>query len=379
VRILLSATPAHGHILPLLPLARAFREQGDQVALVTSGSLAAAFPGEGIEVLPAGPDLMALMGEVIARTGADPLKGLTPDQEAEAFAGARIDLTVDEALTQAGSWKPDLIVSEHYDFVGPLVGALLGIPVVALAFGPAMSAESAALMAEKAGKRWSDRGVVLQEPARFLDTCPPSLQIDGVATPQGHMGLRPEPHRAPGGSLPQLPAGHEDAMRDSRVLVTFGTIFSSPAVLSPVLTELAAEDWDVHATAGLAASVEDYVVDAGRVTVHSFTPLADLLADVDVVVTHGGAGSTLGTLAAGVPLVIVPLGADHFVQADRVTAAGAGLAVTSGADAAEIARAVAEIMSSPSYGENARRIAAEIAALPSPAEVATRLKAEILG
>ena len=41
--------------------------------------------------------------------------------------------------------------------------------------------------------------------------------------------------------------------------------------------------------------------------------------------THGGAGSTLGALAFGLPLLIVPQGADHFYNADRVVAAGAAV------------------------------------------------------
>jgi UDP:flavonoid glycosyltransferase YjiC (YdhE family) len=42
---------------------------------------------------------------------------------------------------------------------------------------------------------------------------------------------------------------------------------------------------------------------------------------------HGGSGTTLGALAAGLPLVVVPLFADQPVNARRVAAVGAGLAV----------------------------------------------------
>jgi anti-sigma regulatory factor (Ser/Thr protein kinase) len=40
-------------------------------------------------------------------------------------------------------------------------------------------------------------------------------------------------------------------------------------------------------------------------------------------VTHGGAGTTLGTLAAGVPLLVLPRGADQWTNAALVVSAGA--------------------------------------------------------
>ncbi|MFR0357629.1 glycosyltransferase [Streptomyces sediminimaris] len=377
MRILFSATPAHGHILPLLPLARAFRARNDEVALLTSGGLASAFSGEDVEVLAAGPELGELMGEVIARTGADPLAGLTPEQEAEAFAGVRVDLTADVAEDVVRGWRPDVIISEHYDFVGPLLGALLGVPVAVLAFGPAIAPDSAALMASTVRSRWSARGVQVKAPDWYLDTCPPALQIDEWQRPRRHMALRPEPHRNPG-SPSRVVASRVHVPEDSaRVLVTFGTIFSSPQVLGPILSELGDAGWEVRATTGLVSTAAEYGVDQDRVTLVEFTPLDELLADIDVAVIHGGAGSTLGLLSAGIPLVVVPLGADHQIQADRVTAAGAGVTVSSGANGPDIAKLVAHVLGDASYRAGAQRVAAEIAALPSPDDIAARLRVEV--
>ena len=42
---------------------------------------------------------------------------------------------------------------------------------------------------------------------------------------------------------------------------------------------------------------------------------------------HGGSGSTLGALAFGVPLVVIPLFADQPYNARRVHEVGAGIAV----------------------------------------------------
>lgn len=46
---------------------------------------------------------------------------------------------------------------------------------------------------------------------------------------------------------------------------------------------------------------------------------------MDVVVTHGGMGTTQRCLAAGVPMVVVPWGRDQNESARRVEECGAGV------------------------------------------------------
>ena len=59
--------------------------------------------------------------------------------------------------------------------------------------------------------------------------------------------------------------------------------------------------------------------------VERFVPQADVFGHASLVVTHGGSGTTLGALAAGLPLVVVPLFADQPDNARRVEAVGAGV------------------------------------------------------
>jgi hypothetical protein len=329
---------------------------------------------EDIAVLPAGPGADVLVAETARRMGVDLLAG-PPSLavEAELFAGLRVDLSLDESLTATAAWKPDLIVHEHYDFVGPLVGTVLDIPVATLAYGPAMVSGLAEATAVVAASRYEARGVVRRPSRWYLDTCPQELQHDGWRTPDGRIALRPEAHVAPGRPA-STPAIRE--RRRPRVLVTFGTVFNAPHMLTPLLHELVACDVDLCVTTGLLASAADFDIVSDRVTFVGFTPLDELLRDVDVVLTHGGAGTTLGTLAAGIPLVVAPLGADQFVQADRVAAARAGIAVTPIRPGA-LADALTSVLGDPSFRDNARKIAAQIAALPSPADVASDLAAAL--
>jgi hypothetical protein len=88
---------------------------------------------------------------------------------------------------------------------------------------------------------------------------------------------------------------------------------------------------------GLTALNAHVVVSTGRVrseqlgtvpdnvTVQAWVPQADLLPHVDVVVHHGGSGTTLGALTVGAPQLILPQGADQFANAEALSASGAAL------------------------------------------------------
>ena len=64
-----------------------------------------------------------------------------------------------------------------------------------------------------------------------------------------------------------------------------------------------------------------------NVRVERWVPQQDVLGHAAMAVVHGGSGSTLGAIAAGVPLVVVPLFADQPENARRVAEVGAGLSV----------------------------------------------------
>lgn len=109
--------------------------------------------------------------------------------------------------------------------------------------------------------------------------------------------------------------------------------------------------------------------------VAGWVPQADALGHASVVVCHGGSGTTLGALAAGLPLVIVPLFADQPANARRVAAVGAGVAVEPHPDAAPepirssidpvaLRDAIEAVLGDGAYGRAARRLADEMHALP---------------
>ena len=100
---------------------------------------------------------------------------------------------------------------------------------------------------------------------------------------------------------------------------------------------------------------------AANVQVVSSAPHADVLREAAAVITHCGHGTTIKALAAGLPLVCLPMGRDQLDVAARVVHRGAGVRLDSAAEPRSIAAALEDVLAEPSYRDAAERIAAAIA------------------
>ncbi|WEP00557.1 glycosyltransferase (plasmid) [Streptomyces sp. FXJ1.172] len=376
MRIIFSSTPAHGHLMPLLPLARAFRDRGDDVAVLASAAFGPMLDAERLPLLAIGPEMPDLLAEGARRAGVDDPTAPSPAVAAEVFAGARIDLSADAAIAAAREFRPDVIVAEATDYVGPFVAAALEVPYAKHALGPLIPAEFTDVFDAVAERAYKDRGMAMPTPAWYVDPCPEVLQGSGWQPPQGHLPLRAEAHRGPAATDgPATPATLAVRTRP-KVLLSFGTHFGTPALLRPIIEALAPLA-DLVVGLGLTATAADYSDGFDHVEFVGFIPLAELLDGVDLVVTHGGAGTTLGTLSHGLPMVVVPQGADQFIQAGAVSGARLGAAVLPPAGPEAVAQAVTDVLGNAEYRENARRAAEQITAMPSAREVADRLAAAL--
>jgi L-noviosyl transferase len=377
MRILMFSNPMLGHFLPMLPLARALRAQGHVVAVAAAAPLAGPVESEGFDLIPMGPTKEVMAAEAIRRTGGEGPGSVT--FVGEFFAGARLDLTADEALAGTRAWEPDVIVSEHCDYVGQFVAAALALPSAVMAIDPALEPDALNALATTAHSRYLERGI--EGPAHapsgrwLLDLCPPSLRRGGELPGLELWALRPEPHQAPEGT-PR--AQRAELTGRPRVLVSFSTAKSEPERLGSVLRSLSTLDVDLVATTTGDASVDGLGLDPDRVELISFLPAAELLDGVSVVVHHGGSGNTFGAAARGIPAVVTPDIPGQQRQARRLEAAGAGLALPIGEAAPEaVTAAVGLVLSDPDYALGARRLREEIAAMPSASEVAEHLVASV--
>jgi UDP:flavonoid glycosyltransferase YjiC (YdhE family) len=104
--------------------------------------------------------------------------------------------------------------------------------------------------------------------------------------------------------------------------------------------------------------------------VEPWWPQDAVLARAAAMVGHGGFGTTMGALAAGVPQVVVPIFTfDQVANSLHVAAVGAGIAIPMGPGS--VTRAVAEVprlLADPSYDVAACAVAGAIADLPTPDE-----------
>jgi UDP:flavonoid glycosyltransferase YjiC (YdhE family) len=96
--------------------------------------------------------------------------------------------------------------------------------------------------------------------------------------------------------------------------------------------------------------------DAPNVTVFAHAPHREVLRHASAVVTHGGHGTVVKALAAGVPLVLLPHGRDQGETAVRVTSRGAGIALERTVQPQAIAAAVTEVLQNPAFRTSAERL-----------------------
>ncbi|MEV5537149.1 nucleotide disphospho-sugar-binding domain-containing protein [Saccharopolyspora shandongensis] len=356
------------------PLMQAAVEAGHAVALATSAGVQDAVGPElasEVEFLAAGAMPMEFSADAARRTGADPFHP-GPELIGEIFGGSRVDLGGADTISLGREWAPDLIVTETFDAIGPMVAADLGIPWHQVGIGPATPAVITEIE-RAAASRHRNAGLNPVEPRSYIDPCPPQMQDPEWSSRVPVLPLRTQAHRRPHDMSFELPAFADPAK--PTVLVTLGTIFSDPDVLDTTVGAMAGHEVNVIATVGSSlrnpaagddGSWPSRRPDGAEVHYVPFVPLGQLLDRADLVVGAGGSGTVLGALAHGLPMVLWPQGADQPINAARAAAAGAAVTVDSGD---EIFPAVRRVLEEDTFRDRAQAAAAENDARPGPADV----------
>ena len=202
-----------------------------------------------------------------------------------------------------------------------------------------------------------DLGDVLGAVGRVLVCTSPSYDFAADDVPGNVRYVGPQLDDDPGGGTWDDP--------DGRPLVLVGL---SSTVMSHEedLLQRAADALGRLPVRGLVTTgpaVDPAVIRApANVSVRRWVRHADVLPACSAVLTHGGHGTVIKALAAGVPLVVAPLGRDQPDNAARVVRAGAGLQVSRKASAADLRNALGRVLEEPRFLTAARRMAATLAA-----------------
>jgi UDP:flavonoid glycosyltransferase YjiC (YdhE family) len=156
--------------------------------------------------------------------------------------------------------------------------------------------------------------------------------------------------------------------------VTLGTVaYGAVEVLRRSVLETAARCARVIVAAGPVADVAALGDLPAHVHVERYLDQAQVLQHVDVAVHHGGTGTTLGCLAAGLPQVITPQGADQHLNAGRLAELGLGEAVSVDARPGAVGAAVDRLLGDPRLPRVLGAVRDEIAAMPAPEQVVETL------
>ncbi len=163
--------------------------------------------------------------------------------------------------------------------------------------------------------------------------------------------------------------------RDRRrplVYLTLGTVVGTDEVLEPAVGGLASLDADVIVALGSAPGV-DLGRLPGNVHVAAFVDQAALMTEVDLVVHQGGRVTILAALANGVKQVLLPKGADQFLNADRMVAAELAAVIMPSDATADTIAIAAKVALAETDRASIDAARAEIEAMPAPIAVIGQL------
>jgi UDP:flavonoid glycosyltransferase YjiC (YdhE family) len=269
------------------------------------------------------------------------------------------------------AWRPDLIVWEETDFGAAIVAERLGLPHASVLVSGAGSFITSDMMAKALDEVRAEHDLPPDPEAEMLrrylvlSPFPPSFRDPDYPLPLTAHGMRLVSGRAEkGGTGPawatRWPAGPV-------VYFTLGTVFNheSGDLFMRVLAGLRLLPVNTLLTVGREIDPADLGPQPPSIRVERYVPQAEVLPHVHIVLSHGGSGTVLGALTFGRPMVLVPMGADQSLNAERCEALGVGEVLDAvRATPQDVADVVGAVLANPSFRRASERLRDEIGALP---------------
>jgi UDP:flavonoid glycosyltransferase YjiC (YdhE family) len=379
-RILFTCRPLSGHFDPLLPLAEAARVSGHAVAFASGDPVVGRARDAGFTAFEAGP------ADTFRAEWAPRFPGYTTlvgdAQRAffftEIFANLELAPRAVDLDSIMSTWRPDLVVHEMAELAAPLVSTARGIPYVDVGYGSLIPRALLEQAGDAAAAHWRARRLEPDPLAGvfrylYVDPCPPALQNPEIADIAAVQPMRPADGEA---QVTERSALLEDLPHRSTVYVTLGTIWNTDLDVFRLLIEALRDRVNLIVTVGRQNDPAMLGPQPNGVVVRGYIPQHELLPWCDAVIAHGGSGTVLGALAHGVPLLVVPQGADQWSNADKVVTAGAGLRLLRDElSVVAVHERVLALLNEPRYRQAASNIKDEIRAMPSATRALAGLEA----
>lgn len=378
-RILFTCRPLSGHFDPLLPLAEAARAAGHTVGFASGDPVVGRARDAGFLAFEAGPP-DTFRAEWAPRF--PHFTALVGDAQrefffAEIFANLELVPRAVDLEPIMSAWQPRLVVHEVAELAAPLVSTSLGIPYVDVGYGALVPRALLISAGTAAAPHWRARQLEPHPLAGlfrhlYIDPCPPALQNPEIADLTTVQQLQPivtAEHRD------LRPPWLRELPHHQTVYVTLGTIWNTDIDLFRLAIEALHDRVNLIVTIGRQNQPEMFGPQPAGVVIRSYIPQDQLLPWCDAAVVHGGSGTMLGALAHGVPLLVLPQGADQWNNAERISAAGAGRPLLRDEVTLDTIRnGITAILNEPSYRLAATKIQHEIRAMPSAPETITRIE-----
>jgi UDP:flavonoid glycosyltransferase YjiC (YdhE family) len=371
MRWLFSSHPLDGHLHPLIPLAHAAQAAGHCVAFAVPPGFSDKVDRIGFKAIPCGP---AWTDEPIASVYE---KALELEDTAfflsECYASVAARSFAPPLLDIIADWRPDVIVSDPTEFGSWVAAERAGIPRVFNLWGLFLSE---AFLIALAGPSLAELRAFLDLPpdpkletlvrATKLIFGPRGYQPPGLEIPESVHFFRPDVFDQTGDE--RLPGWVSELPARPTVYVTLGTLFNTSSDLfETILGGLAGEDLNAVVTVGRDCDPSQFAELASNIHVERYIPQSLLLPHCDAVISHAGYGTVMGSLAHGLPSVLIPISADQPMHARRCEEIGTSLSLERNELTPEVVRdATWTVLREPSFRIKAQALADEIAAMPGP-------------
>ncbi len=381
MRVLFSTTAGVGHFGPLVPFAHACVEMGHDVRVAAPESFRASVADAGLLHVPFDDAAPQSLGAVFGRIPKLTMQDADDLVVREVFGRLDAKAALPKLRAFVDQWHPDVIISETAEVAASVVAEQADIAQVLVNIGVDAFCERAmGLLEDPLRELGCESGIERLRHLPRWSLLPETYDDTSGVAPLARFR---EDLSAPGsvGALPDWWVGHD---AEPFVYVTFGSVAAElglfPSFYRRTVEALHEVSARILLTVGRSADPAAVGSLPDNVHVERWWPQRDLMQHAAVVIGHGGFGTTLAALAAGVPQVVIPLfSGDQFVNAERVAAVGAGVSIALD-DAAQrlagsilpagpavldgLADAVTTALQDISLAEAARNVADEISRLP---------------